>query len=326
VNVSEFDYALSPDLIAQEPLPERDASRLMVLDRASGAVAHGAFAGLPDLLREGDLLVLNDTRVVPARLLGRKATGGRVEALLVERVGGTDETPEWECLTRSSRPLRPGGRIDFGGGLSAVLIRWNEDRSVLRFEDREGPAPATLAARGRVPLPPYIERSDADPREEVDRERYQTVFARRPGAETAFLTLHTGIGTFLPVRVDRVEDHRLHPEAFDLPEAAAEAVNRARSRGGRVVAVGTTVVRTLESRATAERTVIAGSGRCDLFIYPGHAFRVVDALLTNFHLPRSTLLMLVCAFAGRQNVLSAYQEAVRLRYRFYSYGDAMLIG
>ncbi len=349
MNIREFDYALSPDLIAQEPLDERDASRLMVVGRATGAVEHRTFADLPDLLRDGDLLVLNDTRVVPARLEGKKGTGGRVEALLVERTGGLDDAPEWECLTRSSKPLRPGERIDFGDGLSAVLVRRSEDRSVLRFEDARGRILEALALDGRVPLPPYIERSDADPRAEVDRERYQTVFARVPGAiaaptaglhftprildvlrrrgvQTAFLTLHTGIGTFLPVRVDRVEDHRMHPERFDLPETAVEAVRRARERGGRVVAVGTTVVRTLEGRATAERTVVAGSGRCDLFIYPGYAFRVVDALVTNFHLPRSTLLMLVCAFAGRQNVLSAYQEAVRLRYRFYSYGDAMLIG
>jgi len=349
VNVADFDYTLPEDLIAQEPLPERDASRLLVLDRSSGALEHRLFRDLPGLLRAGDLLVLNDTRVVPARLEGRRATGGLVEALALERVGGSDEAPEWECLTRSSKPLRAGARIDFGCGLSAVAIGRSAERSVLRFEDARGMPVEALLERGSVPLPPYIERLPGDPRAALDRDRYQTVFARTPGAvaaptaglhftprileeiraggvDTAFVTLHTGIGTFLPVRVEAVADHRMHPERFEIPESAAHAVRRARERGGRVVAVGTTVVRTLESRADAERGVAAGSGRCDLFIYPGHAFRVVDALLTNFHLPRSTLLMLVCAFAGRQNVLAAYEEAIATGYRFYSYGDAMWIG
>lgn len=349
MNVSDFDYELPAERIAQEPAPTRDGSRLLVLDRHTGRVDHRGFSDLPGLLRRGDLLVLNDTQVLPARIDGRKPTGGRVELLLLERTGGSDEAPFWDCLVRPSRSLRRGARVDLGRGLAAVVVERVEDRFTLRLEDRGGDPLRTVAEVGRMPLPPYIRRSAADPRAGLDRERYQTVFAREPGAiaaptaglhftralldelrsqgvETTLVTLHVGIGTFLPVRSARVEEHRMQAERFALPPAAAEAVGRTRDRGGRVVAVGTTVVRTLEANAEERGTVRAGCGRSDLFIVPGHPFRVVDALVTNFHLPRSTLLMLVSAFAGRQNVLSAYREAVGQGYRFYSYGDAMFIG
>lgn len=349
MNVSDFDYDLPQGSIAQEPLPVRDASRLLVLDRRTGAVEHRAFRALPDLLRRGDLVVLNDTRVLPARLLGRKPTGGRVEVLLLERRGGDEGAPEWECLARSSKPLTPGARIELGAGLWATVLDRKRESFLLRFEDDQGAPLHRLAAVGETPLPPYIHRSPQDPRRPLDRERYQTIFARRPGAvaaptaglhftseglealhrhgiEVAFLTLHTGAGTFFPVRTELVEEHHMHAEPCEVPEATAGAVDRARRSGGRVVAVGTTVVRALESHATERGAVHSGSGRCDLFIYPGFSFRVVDALVTNFHLPRSTLLMLVSAFAGRENVLASYGEAIRMGYRFYSYGDAMFIG
>ena len=349
MKVSDFDYDLPEGRIAQEPLPRRDASRLLALDRETGALAHLGFSDLPRLLRAGDLLVLNDTRVVPARLRGRKETGGAVEALLLEREGGDREAPVHRCLLDASRPPRPGGRIDFGRGLRAeVLSRSGEGWSVRLTSDDGDPEAAALRA-GAVPLPPYIRRRPDDPRSALDAERYQTVYAAEPGAvaaptaglhfteelldrirglgvETARLTLRVGPGTFLPVRAERIEDHRMHAEAFDLPGETASAVARARRRGGRVVAVGTTVVRTLEARAAADGSVEAGSGACDLFLRPGHRFRVVDAMVTNFHLPRSTLLMLVCAFAGRERILAAYAEAVREGYRFYSYGDAMFLG
>lgn len=349
MRLPDFDYELPEGRIAQEPLPRRDASRLLALDRATGALAHLRFSDLPRLLRAGDLLVLNDTRVVPARLRGKKETGGAVEALLLEREGGGRAAPVRRCLLDASKPPRPGVRIDFGHGLRAeVLSRSGEGWSV-RLTSEDGDPEAAALRAGAVPLPPYIRRGPGDPRSALDVERYQTVYAAKPGAvaaptaglhftadlldrlqglgvETARLTLHVGPGTFLPVRSERIEDHRMHAEAFDLPGETAEAIGRARRRGGRVVAVGTTVVRTLEGRASGDGSVAAGSGSCDLFIRPGHAFRAVDAMVTNFHLPRSTLLMLVCAFGGRERILAAYAEAVREGYRFYSYGDAMFVG
>jgi S-adenosylmethionine:tRNA ribosyltransferase-isomerase len=345
VKLSEFDYELPGRLIAQEPLPRRDASRLMVVDRARDEVVHRSFADLPSLLRAGDLLVLNDTLVVPARLHGAKPTGWKVEVLLLERIGGSDEEPVHRCLLDASKPARRGARIEFGNGLAArVLGRSGEGYEIALLSSGGDPA-ETFHGIGSVPLPPYIRRVTGDPREALDRERYQTVYAARPGAVAAptaglhftralleeiasrgvgieRLTLHVGPGTFLPVRVENVEEHAMEPEAYDLPGATAEAVRGTRRSGGRVVAVGTTVVRTLEAAAEPGGTVRAGAGRCDLFIRPGHVFRVVDALVTNFHLPRSTLLMLVCAFAGRERVLAAYAEAVRSGYRFYSYRAA----
>lgn len=348
MNVSEFDYELPAALVAQEPLAERDASRLMLLERTTGALAHRSFRELPELLQAGDLLVLNDTRVVPARHDARKPSGGRVELLLIERQGGSDAAPIFECLARASHPLQSGAGIALEDGVEASVVEQRGERFLLRFEDAAGAVLSKLEAQGRLPLPPYIRRAPDDPRHALDRERYQTVYARNPGAiaaptaglhftedviaavhargiELAFVTLHVGLGTFTPVRCERVEDHRLLPERYELPLATSDAVRRTRAGGGRVVAVGTTVVRTLEASAAGGGLVRAGSGSCDLFIHPGYAFQVVDALLTNLHLPRSTLLMLVAALAGRERVLAAYREAVRIGYRFFSYGDAMLI-
>jgi S-adenosylmethionine:tRNA ribosyltransferase-isomerase len=327
----DFDYELPEERIAQEPAP-RGESRLLVLD-AEGPERHRRVRDLPALLRPGDLLVLNDTRVIPARLYGRRGEG-KMEVLLVEKLGGI-EGVEWEALVRPGRRARPGTEIVFEG-LSAEVVDKREDRYRLRFSE---PVEPHLDRLGHVPLPPYIHRPD----EASDRDRYQTVFARTPGAIAAptaglhfserlleeiaaagigiaRVTLHVGIGTFKPVSVERVEDHRMDRERWEVSEETAEAIRRTRESGGRIVAVGTTVVRTLESSGGA-----AGSGSTELFITPGFRFRVVDVLLTNFHLPRSTLLMLVSAFAGRERVLAAYEEAIREGYRFYSYGDAMLL-
>ncbi|HEX9940591.1 MAG TPA: tRNA preQ1(34) S-adenosylmethionine ribosyltransferase-isomerase QueA [Thermoanaerobaculia bacterium] len=331
----DFDYHLPAASIAQEPAP-RGESRLLVLDR-TGPERHSRVRDLPRLLRPGDLLVLNDTRVIPARLYGRSAGGGRMEILLVERLGER----EWEALVKPGRRARPGTSIQLEGGLAAEVIGKREDgRHRLRFPE---PIEPYLDRLGHVPLPPYIHRPDTP----EDRERYQTVYARRPGAIAAptaglhftedllreieqagvgiaRITLHVGIGTFKPVSAERIEEHRMDSERYEIGEEAAAAIRRARA-GGRVVTVGTTVVRTLESAAIlGGGEVRAGSGSTDLFITPGFRFQAVDALLTNFHLPRSTLLMLVSAFAGRERILAAYEEAIREGYRFYSYGDAML--
>jgi S-adenosylmethionine:tRNA ribosyltransferase-isomerase len=348
VKVSDFDYDLPPGRIAQEPAARRDGSRLLVLDRPSGHVDHRRFADLPDLLDPADLVVLNDTRVLPARLTGRKPTGGRVEILLLDRIDAAGGSSRWWCWLRASKTPGPGSRVDLGHGLTARLEERDGDRWRVTLEDTDGDPDARIELLGRPPLPPYIRRGPGDPRDSEDRRRYQTVYARRPGAvaaptaglhfsnETlerlesrgvrrAYVTLHVGLGTFQPVRVDEVENHPIHAEAYEVTQAAASAIAETRSRGGRIVAVGTTVTRVLEHRA-AISGVTPGSGRCDLFIYPGFAFRVVDVLLTNFHLPRSTLVMLVSAFAGRERILAAYREAIEREYRFYSYGDAMVIG
>lgn len=344
---SDFDYALPPDLIAQRPLPERDASRLLLLDRESGAVAHHQFRDLPALLRPGDLLILNDTRVLPARLYGATARGGRVELLFLEETEGG----AWWAWVKPGRRARVGAAFSLPDGtIARVRERGEEGRFLL---DVQGPLPvrALLERHGWTPLPPYIRRAvPAEVRESdaQDRERYQTVCAREEGAvaaptaglhfteaaleavrgrgvAVAFLTLHVGIGTFKPVRLEEVARHRMDPERFRIPEATARAVKEARARGGRVVAVGTTTVRALESAADNGGAPRAGAGQATLFITPGYRFRVVDGLLTNFHLPGSTLLMLVSAFARRERILAAYREAIAARYRFYSYGDAMLI-
>jgi S-adenosylmethionine:tRNA ribosyltransferase-isomerase len=348
VKLEAFDFDLPAELVAQRALEPRDASRLLVLERETGRMAHRRFADLDRLLRRGDLLVLNDTRVLPARLLGRKPSGGRVELLLLEAVGGDETRAVWRCLVRCSHRPAPGSRIDFGAELVGRLLAPDAVGWKVALEAPPGRIDALLDELGRTPLPPYIRRGDGEP-DASDRTRYQTVYARRPGAvaaptaglhfttallaaladrgvDLAYLTQHVGPGTFLPVRTARVEEHRLQPEWFELPASVAAAVERTRRKGGRVVAVGTTVVRALESCADADGRVAARSGHSELFIYPGFRFRVVDALLTNFHLPRSTLLLLVAAFAGRERVLAAYAEAIRCRYRFYSYGDAMLIG
>lgn len=340
--VKDFTFHLPQDLIARHPLAERDGSRLMLLDRASGSIAEDTFSNLQDYLRPGDLLVMNDTRVIPARLFGHKPTGGRVEIFLLSRLSGGEEL--WECLLRSSKKFREGQEVLLESGMTAVVrSRSDSENWLIEFRGEE-PFNVWLDREGHIPLPPYLQREDS----QIDRERYQTVVAREPGAvaaptaglhftrellarlassgiETAYVTLHTGLGTFQPVRATHVEEHQIHTERFVVSHEAADAVNRTKAAGGRVVAVGTTSARTLEYSAQQAGRVEAGSGEADIFIYPGYTFKVVDALVTNFHLPESTLLMLVAALAGREAVLEAYREAVSRGFRFYSYGDAMFI-
>jgi S-adenosylmethionine:tRNA ribosyltransferase-isomerase len=342
VNKSDFQFELPPALIAQAPLPERSASRLLVLDVNSPRLDDRRFGELPGLLRAGDLLVFNDTRVLPARLFGRKDSGGAVE-ILIERVTGSHEVIAQ--LGVSKKP-REGGRIVLtDGSLVSVLGREGEFFR-LRFDTYED-AQAVLLRLGRMPLPPYIRRDvDAAP-DSADVERYQTVYARHAGAVAAptaglhfdeallarlrerdigfgYVTLHVGAGTFQPMRSDRIEDHRMHREWFSVDADLIERIRAARAHGGRVIAVGTTVVRALES-ATTHGVLHPFAGETQIFIYPGYRIRSVDGLVTNFHLPESTLLMLVSAFAGRERVLDAYRHAVEQQYRFFSYGDAMLI-
>jgi len=342
---SDFDYALPGELVAQEPVTPRDASRLLVLPRREGPARHLRFRDLPGLLAPGDLLVLNDTKVIPARLEGTKETGGRCELLLCETLPADPAAPgaRFRALGQASKAIRPGQRLDFGPMAARVEAAEGEGFFAVRF-DREGPAfDEALERVGHVPLPPYIRRPDGP----LDRERYQTVFAREPGSAaaptaglhftpellsrlearrvaTCRVTLHVGPGTFLPVREQEMVRGRIHEEPYRIPEETAAAFVACRAHGGRVVAVGSTALRALESAHEGGR-LRTGSGRTSLFVRPGHVFRAVDALITNLHLPRSTLLMLVCAFAGRERVLDAYEEAVSLGYRFYSYGDAMLV-
>lgn len=358
MRLSDFDFELPPAQIAQAPLPERDASRLMTLGRSTGAVGHHRFSELPGLLRPGDLLVLNDARVIPARLLGRKAkTGGQVELLVIHpaasqataaALGAPADALDWICLGQASKGLKAGAELAFEGGLTAtVLEALGGGEYRVRFATPGGePFAEALARAGQLPLPPYIERAPTA----EDAARYQTVYARSLGsvaAPTAGLhftealfarlaergigrvtvTLDVGPGTFLPVREDEVERHRMHAERYTVPPETAAAIRKARAEGRRVVAVGTTVVRTLEAATEPETGALReGPGETAIFIRPGFTFRQVDALVTNFHLPRSTLLMLVSAFAGRERTLAAYREAVASGYRFFSYGDAMLIG
>jgi len=343
LDIDAFDYELPRDLIAQEPLPERDASRLMVLDRGSGAIAHRTFRDLPDLLAPGDLLVVNRSRVFPARLLGRRSGGGRAEILLVRPLGGDD----WDALVRPGRRLRVGDVVQVGDDLSVEVASGSlgvDGGRRVRLAAQSGNVADAIRRLGHTPLPPYVERADRA----EDRDRYQTIYAREEGSvaaptaglhftaallerlrargiERAEVVLHVGPGTFRPVKARRVEDHRVDAEPFVVPSETVAAVRSARALGARIVAVGTTTVRTLESAARDDRNVDAGARTTDSVILPGFRFRVVDALVTNFHLPRSSLLLLVSAFAGRERVLCAYAEAIRQRYRFYSYGDAMLV-
>jgi S-adenosylmethionine:tRNA ribosyltransferase-isomerase len=341
IRLADYDYGLPPERIAQAPLPERDAARLLVLDRRDGCRRHARVRDLPTLLRAGDLLVGNATRVLPARLRGRKASGGAAEALLL---GAAEAPGHHRALLRCRGRLRAGLKLGFegaGGQLDAEVVAVAPDGEVvLAFEAGRSPY-----ALGEMPLPPYVRRPDPDPR---DAERYQTVFARSPGsvaAPTAGLhlthdllralgaagvgwaevVLHVGPGTFRPLREEELPTGRLHPERFELPDATAQAVARVRDAGGRVVAVGTTTTRVLEHCADAQGALCPGAGETSLLLQPGSRFRVVDALLTNFHLPRSSLLLLVAAFAGRDTVLAAYADALARGYRFTSYGDAMLI-
>ena len=347
MDISEFDYALPPEAIAQQPLRNREASRLLVLARQTGAIRHHVFRDLPDLLQAGDLVVVNRSRVFPARLLGRRQPGGGQAEIMLLRPCKSALEPVWEALVRPGRRLRPGHQVEIAAELSARIetgpLPPDGRRRVSLLAS--GAALEELLDRlGHTPLPPYIRRPD----DATDRERYQTVYAREQGSvaaptaglhftdlllsrlrergiQTAELVLHVGPGTFQPVRATRVEDHRLAPEAFVVPPATAEALAMTRQRGGRVVAVGTTSTRALESVARPDRTIGAGQGETGLVIVPGFPFKVVDVLLTNFHLPRSSLLLLVAAFAGRERVLAAYAEALSAGYRFYSYGDAMLV-
>ena len=375
MNVSDFDFELPDELIAQDAAP-RGTSRLLVLDRATGAVRHGSVADLPSVLRPGDLLVVNDTRVFAARLLGHRVpSGGAVECLLLATAphdsGVTAEqhaselsteqhgsglateqpgrTQIWDCLMHPGQKLKPGALVRFegpAGVLTAEVIarHFHGRRTIRLWPETGGCVESLIDALGHIPLPPYIKRADTF----ADRERYQTVFARvrgsiaaptaglhftpdllarleEAGVERTEITLHVGYGTFKPVRVERVEDHVVDPEHYEIAAEAAEAITRARQEGRRIVAVGTTTTRALEDAAMRGGRVTAGPGTASMFIYPGHQFQAIDALLTNFHLPASSLLMLVAAFAGKEKVLGAYREAVERRYRFYSYGDAMLI-
>ena len=352
MNVSDFDFDLPTESIAQEPASQRADSRLLHLDRLTGTLVHGSVRDLATWLSRDDVLVVNNTRVFPARLIGRRAhSGGAVECLLIERIAVADSGAEdWDALMHPGQKLKPGARVIFegaGASLHAEVLeqRFFGRRLVRLWTDDQASVERAIDAIGHVPLPPYIRRIDR----QDDRERYQTVFAavrgsvaaptaglhlsrelleglRQAGVQIAEITLHVGYGTFQPVRVDRVEDHSVHSEVYDVPKAAAALIDSALRDRRRVIAVGTTTTRTLEAVARDHGgRVVPATGRTDLFIYPGFEFRVISGLLTNFHLPRSSLLMLVSAFAGREHVLNAYRDAVAAGYRFYSYGDAMLI-
>lgn len=349
MKLSEFDFKLPASRIAQTPCDRREDSRLMVPAGGDAPSRHMVFRDLQDLLQPHDLLILNDTRVIPARLYGQRPSGGKVELLLLEKQSASEPGEDWKCMLKSGRKPAEGERLAMDGGIEAVVVEQGARICKVRLSCTERPLRDALAAAGHMPLPPYIRRlpSDGSLRQK-DLERYQTVFSRSEGAvaaptaglhfsgellaeisrcgiRTATLTLHVGIGTFLPVEEEDLDLHVMHEERFILPQEAVNAVHDTRQAGGRVVAVGTTVVRTLEGCAQPDGSLEAGQGRCNLFIRPGFDFKVVDAMITNFHLPQSTLLMLVSAFAGQERILKAYEEAIELGYRFYSYGDAMFL-
>jgi S-adenosylmethionine:tRNA ribosyltransferase-isomerase len=344
VLISDFDYELPEELIAQKPLEERDASRMLVLNRANRTFEDSAFRSLPNYLQPNDVVVLNNTRVFPARLIGERIpTGGAAELLLLREI----ETNVWEALARPARRLRAGGRISFGSGrlIAEIIDELEHGRRLIRFETAEK-LNEVIDELGRTPLPPYIKREAGE--YSGDREQYQTIYASARGAIAAptaglhftpatllglknsgvaivEITLHVGYGTFEPVAVEEIEKHRVAPEYFSVSKDAADKINQARARGGRVICVGTTTARALESAFHDDAGVMAGAGAAALTIIPGYRFRAIDVLLTNFHLPKSSLLLLVSAFAGRELALDAYRHAVRKRYRFYSFGDSMLI-
>lgn len=340
MKVSDFDFYLPEELIAQHPLEKRDTSRLMVLDKKTGDIEHKVFKDIIEYLNEGDTLVLNNTRVMPARLIGAKeGTGGKIEFLLLKRLEGD----KWECLAKPGKSAKPGRRFEFGDGKlkCEVLEVLDTGNRIIEFE-YDGIFEEVLDSLGEMPLPPYIhERLE-------DRERYQTVYSKEKGSAAAptaglhfteellkeikekgvnivYLTLHVGLGTFRPVQVDDINDHIMHSEFYQLSKESADIINNTKKNGKRVIAVGTTSTRTLETIAEDNGTVKEASGWTDIFIYPGYKYKVVDNLITNFHLPESTLIMLVSALAGRDNVLNAYNEAVKEKYRFFSFGDAMFI-
>ena len=339
MNKSDFDFYLPEELIAQTPLEKRDTSRLLHLDKQTGEIEHKHFYDIKQYLHEGDCLVLNDSRVLPARLIGARPTGGTVELVLLKDLGDN----RWECLSRPGRKTKPGQELVFGNGeLTAVVeeVTLGGNR-IVKFS-YEGIFLEILERLGKMPLPPYIKE------ELQDSERYQTVYSKELGSAAAptaglhftkellaeiadmgvkvcYVTLHVGLGTFRPVKADKIEDHEMHSEFCIVPEETAETVNAVKRAGGRVIAVGTTSCRTLESFTTEDGTLQATSGWTNIFIYPGYKFKCIDALITNFHLPESTLIMLVSALAGRENILNAYNTAVKERYRFFSFGDAMMI-
>lgn len=340
--VSDFDYELPKELIAQNPCDVRDECRLMVLHRTDGTIEHKHFYDILDYLKPGDCLVFNDSKVIPARIYGiKESTGAHIEFLLSKRLEGDT----WECLVRPAKRLHPGDRVSFNDGkLVGEILEDGIGGTKKVLFHYEGIFLEVLEDIGSMPLPPYIER-EAD---ESDKEKYQNVYAKEPGSvacataglhwtdelikkaeekgvKTAYVTLHVGIGTFRPVQVDKIEDHHMHFEEYTVPKEAADTVNEARSKGGRIIAVGTTACRTMESSSTEDGKLIARSGSTGIFIYPGYRFKMVDALITNFHLPKSTLLMLISALYNREDILKAYKEAVDMKYRFFSYGDAMFI-
>ena len=340
MKTQDFWYDLPEELIAQTPLMKRDSSRLMVLDKATGEVSHKHFFDILDYLHPGDCLVMNDSRVLPARLLGHRPTGGAVELLLLRDMGNK----QWECLVKPGRKLLEGQQVIFGNGeLTAVVRKVCEDGNRIVEFFYEGIFLEVLERLGKMPLPPYIKA------ELQDQERYQTVYSREVGSaaaptaglhftqellqkirhkgiKTAFVTLHVGLGTFRPVKVEDVHSHHMHSELCMLGEETAKILNETKREGGRIICVGTTSCRTLESLVNEDGTFEAKSRWTDIFIYPGYTFKAMNALITNFHLPESTLVMLVSAFAGRENVLAAYEQAVKEKYRFFSFGDAMYIG
>ena len=340
MKTSDFNYELPPELIAQTPIPQRDASRLLVLDKNTGAWQHRHFYDLPEYLRPGDCLILNDSRVLPARLLGHRLPGGGAceVLLLIDRGNKT-----WECLVRPGKRMRVGAKLSFGDGeLTAEVVEELPGGNRLVRFDYEGIFLEVLDRLGKMPLPPYIKA------ELQDKERYQTVYSRVTGSAAAptaglhftkellrqiqdmgvkigYVTLHVGLGTFRPVKEDEITDHEMHSEYCVIPQETADLINETKRGGGRVICVGTTSCRTVESWAAEDGTMTASAGWTNIFIYPGYRFKVLDGLITNFHLPESTLIMLVSALAGREHILAAYEEAVREKYRFYSFGDAMLI-
>ena len=340
MKTSDFNFELPQELIAQTPLERRDSSRLMVLDKTTGAWRHQHFYELPSLLKPGDCLILNDSRVLPARLIGHRLPGGGAceVLLLIDRGNKT-----WECLVRPGKKMRTGAKLSFGDGeLTAEVVDEVEGGNRLVRFDYEGIFLEKLERLGKMPLPPYIKAELKDP------ERYQTVYSREVGSAAAptaglhftkellqqirdmgvnigYVTLHVGLGTFRPVKEDEITDHEMHSEYCTIPQETADLINRTKAAGGRVICVGTTSCRTVESWAADDGTMTAKSGWTNIFIYPGYRFKVLDGLITNFHLPESTLIMLVSALAGREHVLAAYEEAVRERYRFFSFGDAMAI-
>ncbi len=339
MKTSDFDFQLPEELIAQTPLERRDASRLLTLDKTTGAVGHHHFYDLPRFLRPGDCLVLNDSRVLPARLIGHRPTGGACEVLLLVDRGGD----LWECLVRPGRKLKPGAQVIFGDGqlTATVEAELNDGKRAVRFH-YQGIFLEILEQLGRMPLPPYIRA------ELHDQERYQTVYSKvtgsaaaptaglhftpellervqKMGVKVCCVTLHVGLGTFRPIKVEEITDHEMHSEFCVISQETADIINQTKANGGRVICVGTTSCRTIESFAAEDGTMSERSGWTNIFIYPGYKFKVLDALITNFHLPQSTLIMLVSALAGREHVLAAYEEAVREKYRFFSFGDAMFI-